>query len=189
MIARSIVAALGLVAVASTAAAEDAGLEWKRVSATASKIRVTESELADRARYFTAQTSDYSANLHIARVTTEAHRGDRLQILYIELLPGRHFQSKYDVKKVLGWKPMTDGHAREIDRFSVATHPGVYDVLTFMLDGNVPCAAFSTSWGTSGHEFSSAGTRQARGYGCEAGGAAFDRDRVKAMLDSLEYDD
>lgn len=165
------------------------GSSGKQVSARDSKIRVTEPGLAGQARYFTAQTPDYSANLHIVRVTTEAHRGDRLQILYIELLPGRHFQSNYDVEKVLEWTPMRSGATRETDRFSVPSHPGVYDVLAFTLDGDVECAAFTVSWGTSAHEFSSAGTRQSRGYGCDAGGAPFDRDRAMAMLDSLEYDD
>lgn len=179
----------GLLPGGQPAVADDAGLDWRPVAAQDSKIRTTLPEAKDHARYFKTQTEDYSANLHLMRVPTSAFRVDQILLLYAELSPGRFFPTTHDVGRVLEWKGLQAGGVRETGRFTVTAGPGVVDVATFTIEGDVACAAFSSTWGSHGSETSGAGSRRLFGYGCEDRGKPLDRARIEQALDSLEIDD
>jgi hypothetical protein len=183
------VAALGLLALIPAAFAEDAGLDWKQVSAADSQVRITLPELAGQARYFTAQTEGYSATLYIARVTTDSFRADRALAIYVELSPGRFFPTTTDVGDILDWKPFKEVGLVEAERFTTVAGGGRYDVATFKIEGDVSCAAFARTWGSHGSMTAGAGSRRITGYGCQDRGKPLSRERIKEALDSLEIDD
>ncbi|EDP66735.1 hypothetical protein BAL199_16778 [alpha proteobacterium BAL199] len=187
MIARLIVAVLALSG--PSAIADDAGLDWRPVSAKDSKVRITLPEAAAHTTYFKAQRADYAANFYIARIPTSAHRLDQVSLLYAELAPDRFFPTEYDVREILTWKNVQAVGARETGNFTVVARPSVYDVVTFVIDAGVQCAAFAVTWGSHGSETAGAGSRRILGYGCENPGTPLNRDRIKQSLDSLEIDD
>lgn len=169
--------------------ADDAGLDWRPIPASESKVRITLRDAAADARYFRTETDGYEANLYFARVPTSDYRLDRIFVLYAELAPGRYFPVEYDVTRVLAWKELRASGASRTDSFTLVTRPGAYDVITFTAEGDVACAAFSITWGNVSSDTSGAGSRRIFGYGCEERGKPLGRARIKEALDSLEVAD
>lgn len=169
--------------------AEEAGLDWRPVQARDSKLRITLADMAEHARYFRAQTPNYSANLFIARVPTTEFRGDRVSAIYVELQPGFYFPDRYDVDDVLAAKVLRDAGLRETDRFALVAGGGRYDIVTFSIHGDILCAAFARTWGSFGGDQVGSGSRRLYGYGCEERGKPLGRDRIKEALESLEVAD
>jgi hypothetical protein len=185
---RSLVLA-GLLLGAMPAAADDAGLDWQPLPATESKVRITLPKARDAARYFTAQTANYSATFYIAQVPTSEFRADQIFLLYIEVSPGSFLRTEHDIEDVLDWKQLRASGLVEGERFAAVAGGGRYDIATFTIEGNVECAAFARTWGSHGSMTTGAGSRRVTGYGCEDRGRRLARDRIIEGLEALEFDD
>jgi hypothetical protein len=173
---RSLVLA-GLLLGAMPAAADDAGLDWQPLPATESKVRITLPKARDAARYFTAQTANYSATFYIAQVPTSEFRADQIFLLYIEVSPGSFLRTEHDIEDVLDWKQLRASGLVEGERFAAVAGGGRYDIATFTIEGS------------HGSMTTGAGSRRVTGYGCEDRGRRLARDRIIEGLEALEFDD
>lgn len=168
-----------------TAAAGEPGLDWRPIGASDSKIRLGQRRAGEGVHYFTTQTDGYEVSLYFARVPSTDYRLDRVFVLYADLAPGRYFPMKYDVAQILDWKEVVASGAARSDSFTVVAGPGVYDVITFTAEGDVPCAVFANTWSRSKNDATGAGSRRIFGYLCMERGSGLDRSRIGAALGAL----
>jgi len=169
----------------ATPKAQDAGLEWRPVQAGRSKVELLHKDLFRHARYYRADSDDFSMSYHLARVATDRHPLDSLILLHVRLSPDYHFRGSYGPDRVLEWSGLQDQQVRVGETDTLGANNIRYRIIRFSFD-DVSCAAAAADLGHSLGETTSAGTARIAGYGCEDPGIPLTDARLREILESIE---
>lgn len=170
----TMICAAGLL-LTGAAAGQDAGLDWRSVSASETKIRLNDPKLDDAGIFLRASTLNYSSTRHIARYPTSKFKLNAAYLMYIEVLPGFYLNTTYSPNKILEWKSVKATNPVPGDAFEVTTSRGPIQVIRFKSEGSLDCLALSQAWGQSGTETTSDGTDLLIGYICAETFKSFSR--------------
>jgi|GEM_PF-6116087 len=177
MLKRTVLIATFVLLLAAPDAAWAQGADWSPVNAEETKIYLDLPETEGLGVFFRSQSEDYSATRYLARYPTNAHKLDGALLVYIELSPGYHFKTSFDVDRVIDWT-LKAGAIERGRQLTVNTTRGPLNVRMFSLDKQFQCGAFSQTWGQGGSMTTSAGSHRLMGYMCDESGEPVTEERI-----------